>query len=477
MRRTKYSLRMMTALTIVALLILIIPSAVAAATEQITQPASNATSAWCWTFGQTFTPAKDSSIDNVVLNLVSTEPAGSTVAVEIHSLPIGPGSLLGTSASQLVAPVTASDYTFTFATPVGVEAGTSYALRAVSSLTWEGMLFAYQDADVYAGGNLIRFDGVDWLDVATQDTYFTVNVTLATYDITYLAGAGGTISGTATQTVDYGTDTTAVTATPDAGYHFVAWDDSNLNATRNETGVMADATYTASFAPSSYTITFDSAGGSPVESIIQDFGTAVTAPADPTRPGYTFAGWTPALPSTMPVDGAALTAQWTINAFTITFDSAGGSPVDSINQDFGTAVTAPADPTRPGYTFAGWTPALPATMPVDGAALTAQWTINQYTVTFLNWDNSVLSTQTIPYGGSATLPTAPARAGYTFVGWSAGVDNITDDVTALAEFQEDLPQTGEQDLLGIVLALLLTAAGLTTVRILLKRRQNGTEIL
>jgi LPXTG-motif cell wall-anchored protein len=478
MRRSRHPSKMMTVLSIIALLILIIPSVVAATTEQIAQTLTNATSNPCWTFGQTFTPVKNGSIDSVVLNLVSTEVAGSNVAVEIHSLPIGPGSLLGASASQLIPPTTSANYTFTFATPVVIEAGTTYALLAVGNEVWDGMLFAYQDTDAYAGGNLIWFDNTNWhYDATTQDVYFTVNMTLATYDISYLAGTGGTITGTAAQTVDYGADTVAVTATPGSGYHFVSWNDSNLNATRNETNVMADATYTASFAPNSYTITFDSAGGSAVASITQDYGTAVTAPANPTRTGYTFAGWSPAVPATMPVGGAALTAQWTINAYTITFDSAGGSAVASITQDYGTAVTAPANPTRTGYTFAGWSPVVPATMPAGGAALTAQWTINQYTVIFRNWDNSILSTQTIPYGGSATPPAVPARTGYTFVRWNNSVVNITGDVIALAEYTAELPQTGEEDSFGIGLALLLMAAGLTVVRSRLKKRQNGSEIL
>ncbi len=144
---------------------------------------------------------------------------------------------------------------------------------------------------------------------------------------------------------------------------------------------LGGANLTAQWTVNQYTITFDSNGGTAVASITMPYGSAVTAPSDPTREGYTFAGWDPAVPATMPLGGAALTAQWTVNQYTITFDSAGGSTVDPITQDYGTPVTAPADPTRAGYTFAGWSPSVPATMPLNGAALTAQWTVNQYTLT------------------------------------------------------------------------------------------------
>ena len=108
----------------------------------------------------------------------------------------------------------------------------------------------------------------------------------------------------------------------------------------------ADIVLYAQWTANQYTITFDSAGGSPVAPITQAYGTPVTAPANPTRAGYTFAGWNPAIPATMPLGGAALTAQWTVNQYTIIFDSAGGSPVAPITQAYGTPVTAPADPTR-----------------------------------------------------------------------------------------------------------------------------------
>ena len=64
---------------------------------------------------------------------------------------------------------------------------------------------------------------------------------------------------------------------------------------------------------------------------------------------------------------------WNTNKYTITFDTAGGSEIAPITQDYGTAIAAPADPTREGYTFIGWDKAIPATMPAENVTVTAQW--------------------------------------------------------------------------------------------------------
>ena len=101
-----------------------------------------------------------------------------------------------------------------------------------------------------------------------------------------------------------------------------------------------------------------------------------------TRTGYTQVGWAT-------VDGgekvyafgggyttnAALTLYpvWNTNKYTITFDTAGGSEIAPITQDYGTAITAPADPTREGYTFIGWDMEIPTTMPAENITLKARW--------------------------------------------------------------------------------------------------------
>mgnify|MGYP000817155565 FL=1 len=145
-----------------------------------------------------------------------------------------------------------------------------------------------------------------------------------------------------------------------------AWDYASDKVTDN-------ITLYAKWAANTYTITFDTAGGSEIAPITQDYGTVITAPEAPTREGYTFIGWDKAIPTTMPAENMTVTAQWEINQYTITFDTNGGSEIAPITQDYGTAITAPADPTREGYTFIGWDKAIPTTMPAENITLKARW--------------------------------------------------------------------------------------------------------
>ena len=110
-----------------------------------------------------------------------------------------------------------------------------------------------------------------------------------------------------------------------------------------------------------------------MESITQNYDTAVAAPAPPTREGYTFTGWNPAVPQTMPAESRSLAALWSVNSYTLSFDSAGGSPVESITQNYDTAVAAPDAPLRAHYRFVDWTPPMAVNMPPADQVFTAQW--------------------------------------------------------------------------------------------------------
>ena len=138
-----------------------------------------------------------------------------------------------------------------------------------------------------------------------------------------------------------------------------------------------------------YTVTFDSTGGSEVieKTMAVTYGEQLGDMPVPMRTGYFFRGWYDA-----PVEGkcygnsdgkgtsrydktenCTLYAQWVINRYTITFDTAGGSEIAPITQDYDTVITAPADPTREGYTFIGWDMEIPATMPAENITIKAKW--------------------------------------------------------------------------------------------------------
>ena len=269
------------------------------------------------------------------------------------------------------------------------------------------------------GNDLLTFEG---LAVGLGD--FTANGTNYTYTLQNDSGATSTlvtaVSGNGEPVSINGqalsTGGSATVAIPNSGTTDIVVEIGTktytLTILRNS-GTGGGAT--------SYTLTFDTNGGSTIAPITQDYGTAITAPADPTKTGYTFAGWTPAIPATMPAENMTIKAKWTMNQYTLTFDTNGGSTIAPITQDYGTAITAPADPTKTGYTFAGWTPAIPATMPAENMTIKAKWTMNQYTLTFDTNGGSTIAPITQDYGTAITAPADPTKTGYTFAGWTPAI--------------------------------------------------------
>ncbi len=122
------------------------------------------------------------------------------------------------------------------------------------------------------------------------------------------------------------------------------------------------------------------------------YGSTATAPTAPTRTGYAFAGWysdlglTAAFSFTTAITtDLTLYAKWTINSYTVSFDSNSGTAVGSQIVAYGSTATAPTAPTRTGYTFAGWysdsglTSAFSfSTAITTDLTLYAKWTINSY---------------------------------------------------------------------------------------------------
>lgn len=238
----------------------------------------------------------------------------------------------------------------------------------ITCLAEDNGITAFKGKTVIGGTSSVYPSHVDWgLFYGGLDIYGNTTGVIVTYkdgDSEY-----------AKQVLPSGTLATrpdAPAATP--GYTFGGWNKADGTAWDYASDKVTDnITLYAKWAANTYTITFDTVGGSEIAPITQDYGTVITAPEAPTREGYTFIGWDKEIPTTMPTENMTVTAQWEINQYTITFDTNGGSEIVPITQDYGTAITVPADPTREGYTFMGWDQEIPTTMPAENITLKARW--------------------------------------------------------------------------------------------------------
>ena len=278
----------------------------------------------------------------------------------------------------------------------------------------------------------------------------TAQWTALTYSVT-LHENGGTLSSGNVTSYNYGEGATLPTAgdMTREGYTFAGWyDNEALTGTPVMTisnTEMGNKEYWAQWEINQYTVTVKPENGEADITITQDYGTPIAAPADPTREGYTFIGWDKAIPTTMPAENMTITAKWKVNQYTITFDTNGGSEITPITQDYGTAITAPANPTREGYTFIGWDKAIPATMPAENMIITAKWKVNQYTITFDSNGGSEIAPITQDYGTAIAAPADPTREGYTFIGWDKAIPTTmpAENMIITAKWRDIAVPTGE----------------------------------
>ena len=169
--------------------------------------------------------------------------------------------------------------------------------------------------------------------------------------------------------------------------NYFMWLDGNGNSYEPGGSVPADVTeLTVQWTAPTYAVTLNTNGGTINNGNVTGYtyGVGATLPAadDMTYTGHTFKGWYDneglAGDPVTAIGGAETGnkeywAKWETNQYTITFDTNGGSEIASITQDYGTKITAPADPTRKGYTFKGWDKEIPETMPAENITITARW--------------------------------------------------------------------------------------------------------
>ncbi len=205
-----------------------------------------------------------------------------------------------------------------------------------------------------------------------------------------------------------------------------------------------------------FTVTFDSDGGTPVQSVTVKKGKTVSVPTQPTKDGSEFKGWT--------LDGTdynfntkvtkdiTLKAKWELTEVVITFDTKGGNPISPVKIKKGGTINVDAYvPTLDGYVFDCWKlgtkKVTSKTVFNDNATLVAEWKTDQKTVTF-NPNGGVfeagVNTTVLVNNGltleSSQLPKDPTNTGFDFAGWFLGDKEfdfntpITDDITLVAKW-------------------------------------------
>ena len=162
-----------------------------------------------------------------------------------------------------------------------------------------------------------------------------------------------------------------LTAIPDRGHHFKEWQatSGNIRITNDKFTMPAEnVTVKAIFEADTYTVGLNANGGtiaSGKDMTSYTYGVGATLPTkdDMTREGYTFDGWydnndfsgsSVTMISPTDTGAKAFYAKWTINSYSVTFNSNDGSDIDSQTVDYGNTVAEPTAPTKNGYTFAGW---------------------------------------------------------------------------------------------------------------------------
>ena len=169
--------------------------------------------------------------------------------------------------------------------------------------------------------------------------------------------------------------------------NFFMWRGSNGKFYVPGDSVPADVTaLTVQWTAPTYTVTLNTNGSTINSGNVTGYtyGVGATLPTadDMTYTGHMFKGWYDNESLTgSPVTAIGGTetgnkeywAKWEINQYTITVKPENGKADITITQDYGTAITAPADPTREGYTFIGWDREIPTTMPAENITLKARW--------------------------------------------------------------------------------------------------------
>lgn len=276
--------------------------------------------------------------------------------------------------------------------------------------------------------NVERTIEFDYVTMPNHDVRAFAKWQINHYSIAFESNGGTTIN---TITGEYYSKIFEPTQPTKIGHTFKGWfSDENLeNLFIFNTIPAENLTLYAKWETNEYTIAFNSISGTSVASIREKYNTPISEPEEPTRLGYTFAGWfTEATYNNefvfdyMPDENITLYAKWELIIYTIKFETDGGTNVDDMKKAYNSNITAPIT-TKAGYKFEGWfsdenltESYIFAKMPAENITLYAKWKIETYTITFSSSFGSSPN-QNYSYNEYVESLPAPKEYGYIFLGW------------------------------------------------------------
>ena len=294
-------------------------------------------------------------------------------------------------------------------------------------------------------------------DSVKTNTTLYAKWSINNYSVSFNTKGGNSIANV---NANYNTKITVPTALTKNGFVFAGWyaDSTYLNTWNFATALVTKDT--TLFAKWMASVTFSVQGGSNIDAILADINTTIAAPSNPFKTGYTFVGWYKDITYTSVWDFASdivvfdttLFAKWTINNYTVSFDSKGGTSITDINADYNTKISAPEAPSLTGYTFTGWYKDatyssvwnFESDVIILDRTLYAKWAINSYTLSFDSKGGSSVSSIKINYNTSIAAPSKPTLLGYSFIAWykdstyvnawNFSTDKITSDTTLYAKW-------------------------------------------
>ena len=254
----------------------------------------------------------------------------------------------------------------------------------------------------------------------TKNMTVTAQYKINTYVVTFVDWDGSLID---VKTVEHGATALAPIQPSRTGWTFVKWDKDLTNVTQA-------MTVTAQYERNKYVVKFVDWDGTMLKNYDVEYEASASAPENPSKEGYTFIGWDRDF--SYVTQNMTVTAQYKINTYVVTFVDWDGSLIDEKTVEHGSTAQAPSEPLRTGWTFVGWDKDL--TNVTQAMTVTAQYEINVYDVTFVDWNGAVLKTEDVEYGGSTTAPEKPTREGYTFTGWDKEFSYVTDNIVVTAQY-------------------------------------------